>query len=88
VSAVLGLGLAVPAGPGFLGTFEFFAVAGLSLNGVETESALALALLLHAWSFLATSIFGLIGVATAGLSRTDRHSLFPVTAGGIAAGEK
>jgi uncharacterized protein (TIRG00374 family) len=88
VSAVLGLGLAVPAGPGFVGTFEFFAVAGLSLTGVEAETALALALVMHAWSFLATSSFGLVGIATARLSRTDRLSLFPVTAGGIAAGEK
>jgi uncharacterized protein (TIRG00374 family) len=81
VSAVLGLGLALPAGPGFVGTFEFFAVAGLSLTGVEADSALALALVIHAWSFLGTSIFGLIGIATARLSRADRNSLISVTAG-------
>jgi uncharacterized protein (TIRG00374 family) len=82
VSAVLGLGLALPAGPGFVGTFEFFAVAGLTLTGVEAESALALALALHAWSFFASSIFGLTSIATARLSRTDRYLLFPLAGGG------
>lgn len=72
VSAVLGLGLALPAAPAFIGTYEFFTVAGLSLTGVKTEPALALALVMHAWSILATSLLGLIGIATGNLGFSFR----------------
>jgi len=76
VAAVLGLGLALPAGPGFIGTFEYFALAGLSLTGIKAESALALAVVLHSWTFLANSIFGMAGIAAGGLSGAVSYPLF------------
>ena len=62
VSAVLGLGLMIPAAPGFIGTYEFFSVAALRASGIGSESALALAVVMHAWVFLATIILGFIGL--------------------------
>lgn len=55
VSAVLGLGLSIPAAPGSIGTYEFFSVAGLTLFGMHRESAVALAVIMHGWSILATA---------------------------------
>ena len=81
VSAVLGLGLAIPAAPGFIGTYEFFAVAGLNLAGLKPEAALAVALLMHAWSFLATSILGLVGIATENVARAAGEPPFSWTLG-------
>ena len=67
VSASLGLGLMVPAGPAFIGTYEFFCVAALGLFGVRAESALALAVLMHAWMILATTIYGFVGLNVIGM---------------------
>ena len=68
VSAVLGLGLMIPAAPGSIGTYEFFSVIGLRLFGVGSESAFALTLVMHAWSFLATTSIGLIGILISGIN--------------------
>lgn len=68
VAAVLGLGLMVPAGPASIGTYEFFVVAAMGLAGIASGSALAYAVLLHSWVFLATSLVGLACLAWAGLT--------------------
>jgi uncharacterized protein (TIRG00374 family) len=51
VLAVLSLGLTVPSGPGFVGTFEFFAVFSLGLLGISRTPAMAFALVFHAAQF-------------------------------------
>lgn len=68
VSAVVGLSLMVPAGPASIGTYEFFVVATMGLAGIASGSALANAVLLHAWVFVTTSIVGLACLAWAGLT--------------------
>lgn len=68
VAAVLGLGLMVPAGPASIGTYEFFVVAAMGLAGIASGSALAYAVLLHAWVFVTTSIVGLACLGWAGLT--------------------
>jgi uncharacterized membrane protein YbhN (UPF0104 family) len=67
VAAVLGLGLMIPAAPGYVGTYEFFAVAVLSLFGASRESALALTLVMHAWVLLFTTGMGLAALAASGV---------------------
>jgi hypothetical protein len=68
VAAVIGLGFMVPAGPASIGTYEFFVVAAMGLAGIASGSALAYALLLHAWVFVTTSVVGLACLAWAGLT--------------------
>jgi len=68
VAAVLGLGLMVPAGPASIGTYEFCVVAAMGLAGIASGSALAYAVLLHSWVFVATSFVGLACLAWAGLT--------------------
>jgi glycosyltransferase 2 family protein len=68
VAAVIGLGLMIPAGPASIGTYEFFVVAAMGLAGIASGSALAYALLLHAWVFVTTSVVGLVCLALAGLT--------------------
>jgi glycosyltransferase 2 family protein len=68
VAAILGLGLSIPAGPGFIGTYEFFSVAGLGLFGVESAVALGLTLAMHAWVLLTTALTGLGAMTVSGLS--------------------
>lgn len=68
VTAVIGLGLIVPAAPAAIGTYEFFVVAALGLTGIASSNAFAYALLLHSWVFVTTSILGLACLAWTGLT--------------------
>ena len=67
VLAVLSLGLTVPSGPGFVGTFEFFAVFSLGLLGISRTPAMAFALVFHAIQFLPTVVIGVVCLWAGGL---------------------
>lgn len=77
LTAVLGLGMMIPAAPGFVGTYEFFSVAVLSLFAVTREQALALTLVTHAGVLLMTTAFGLAALAASGV----RWSALPAARG-------
>lgn len=62
ITAVLNLGSAIPSSPGFVGTYQWLAVAGLGLFAVPATAAFAFAVVLHAAWFVPTT---LIGVALA-----------------------
>lgn len=65
-SAILGLGLMIPAAPAAVGTYEFFSTAALKLVGMAAPAALAMTVLLHAWVLLWSTALGLGSMATAG----------------------
>lgn len=74
VLVFLSFGAALPAAPGFVGTFHYFATAALLLLGVERASAAAFALVLHAVAIVPMTIFGLgllSGELLRGLPRLD-----------------
>lgn len=58
VLLAIGIGTALPAAPGYVGTFEFFGVAALAALGLQGDSALAFVLALHAMTFLVSSGIG------------------------------
>ncbi len=60
------LGVAVPSAPGYFGVFEASAVAALSVFGVDSGSALAYALVLHALHFGTTTLLGAIALSGEG----------------------
>jgi uncharacterized protein (TIRG00374 family) len=68
VSAVIGLGLMIPAAPAGLGTYEAFGVAAFKLVGIAASKGLAVTLLLHGLVFLANNGLGLLSLGTAGRS--------------------
>lgn len=68
VSAIIGLSLMIPAGPGFIGTYEAFSVAALKLLGVEFAGAMALTILMHAWSLTAAMMLGAGGLGLCGIN--------------------
>jgi glycosyltransferase 2 family protein len=67
-SAVLGLGLMIPAAPGGLGTYELFGTEAFKLAGIAAGSALALTLVIHAWVFVANIVVGICLLAIKGIS--------------------
>ena len=67
-SAILGLGLMIPAAPGGLGTYELFGTEAFKIVGIPASSALALTLIIHAWVFVANVLAGLVLLGLKGLS--------------------
>lgn len=67
VAAVLGLGLMIPAAPGYVGSYEFFSVATLKMVGVGAEIATALTVTMHAGVLLMTTLFGVASLAASGI---------------------
>jgi hypothetical protein len=63
IAAVLGLGLMVPAAPGYVGSYEFICVSVGAMFALSGEQALALALVMHAGVLVMTTVFGLASLA-------------------------
>lgn len=58
VTGVINLGVAIPSSPGFVGTYQWLAVAALGILDVVREEALAFSILLHASWYVPTTIVG------------------------------
>lgn len=58
VTAVISLGVAIPSSPGFVGTYQWLAVAALGILDVARDDALAFSILLHASWYVPTTIVG------------------------------
>ncbi len=77
VLSALGLGTMVPSSPGYVGTYEFFAINALMIVGITGGAALSFALSLHAVMFLAQGLMGLGCMVHCGLDTrrlSDLHS--------------
>lgn len=59
VMAAIALGTAVPAAPGFIGTYDAAAVIALGQFGIGRNEAVAYALISHAWFLLTWIVLGL-----------------------------
>jgi 4-diphosphocytidyl-2C-methyl-D-erythritol kinase len=69
--AVVGFGVAVPAAPGFFGTFHAAASWALSVFGVQPASSLAFAYGYHLGGFIPVTLIGLWYAKQIGLSLKD-----------------
>jgi len=56
---ILMIGIAIPAGPGFVGNWHFFCILGLSLYGIPKAEALSFAIVYH---FLSIGVIVLLGL--------------------------
>lgn len=78
-SAVLGLGLMIPAAPGGLGTYELFGTEAFKLTGVAASEALALTVVIHAWVYVANIASGVCLLALKGMNLAQlRRRIEPV----------
>jgi uncharacterized protein (TIRG00374 family) len=77
LAAGVNLATAIPAAPGYVGTFELAAVTIAASVGIDRESALAFAVLLHAMSLVVTSIGGAVALIAGGRRRA-RNDAPPV----------
>lgn len=70
-SAVLGLGLMIPAAPGGLGTYELFGTEAFKMVGLASSSALALTVVIHAWVFVINIALGVCMLTLQGISMSQ-----------------
>ncbi|HCU79929.1 MAG: hypothetical protein CL789_04095 [Chloroflexi bacterium] len=71
VTALLALGIALPSVPASVGIWEASAVAALAVLGVNKETALAFAIMLHLIVFIKMAILGIIGLYLEGENLND-----------------
>ncbi|MDP2964467.1 MAG: lysylphosphatidylglycerol synthase transmembrane domain-containing protein [Pelolinea sp.] len=68
---VLALGIALPSAPASLGVYEGTMVVALSILGIDKNSALSTAIILHSIQILITSLIGIIGLSVQGFSLVE-----------------
>lgn len=73
LAAGTNLATAIPAAPGYVGTFELAAVTIAASVGIARESALAFAVLVHAVTLLLTSAGGAVAFALGQRGRARRN---------------
>jgi uncharacterized protein (TIRG00374 family) len=74
VTAVMNLGVAIPAAPGFVGSYEWLGVASLRLVGIHQNQALAFAIVLHACWYVPTTLAGGTALGVRAYLRLHRHA--------------
>jgi uncharacterized protein (TIRG00374 family) len=77
LAAGTNLATAIPAAPGYVGTFELAAVTIAASVGIQRESALAFAVLVHAATLVLTSAGGAVAFMASG----RRHRVAPAPEG-------
>jgi hypothetical protein len=70
--AITCLGIIIPSSPGYVGTYHYFAILGLSLFHISKDSALSFAIVCHIVSFLPCIILGIISLRKVGMSLSTR----------------
>lgn len=65
---VVNLGIMLPSAPGYVGTFQFFAVMALGVFGVRKETALAVAIASHLMQYTLVTAIGLFFFARENLA--------------------
>jgi len=78
VSAVINLGVAIPSSPGFVGTYQWLAIAALGLFDVPVEGALAFAILLQAVWYVPTTLAAGILLGGRAIQRAGRRRERPI----------
>ena len=75
---VVNLGIMLPSAPGYVGTFQFFAMAALGLFGVAPEVGLSIGLVSHGIQYVYVTGLGLIFFARQNLSLQALGNPLPV----------
>jgi len=57
--AIIALGAAIPSSPGFIGTLQFFCVAGLALFGISESESLGFSIVYHVSQYVPVTLLGL-----------------------------
>jgi len=77
VLAFVGLGIAIPSAPGYVGVFHAAATLALTMFGVPTTAAFGYALLFHATQIVPVTLVGWVYLLREHLSLTEATHAHP-----------
>jgi len=72
---ILTFGVMIPSSPGFIGTFQFFCVTGLSFWGIREGDALGFSLVYHASQYFPVTLLGLFYLWKDSISLKDLRAI-------------
>jgi uncharacterized protein (TIRG00374 family) len=65
------IGVLLPSGPGYIGTFQYFTILALTIFSVPKEQALSYAVVAHASQWAPVTLLGLVFIWSMGLKLSD-----------------
>jgi uncharacterized membrane protein YbhN (UPF0104 family) len=68
------IGVLLPSGPGYIGTFQYFTILALTIFSVPKEQALSYAVVAHASQWAPVTLLGLVYIWSMGLKLSDLFS--------------
>lgn len=71
--AIVNLGIMIPSSPGYIGTFQFFAILSLGLFAVSPELAASYSLVVHLAQYLPITLVGLVLWLTYSIKNTTEQ---------------
>lgn len=74
VLTILNFGILIPSSPGYVGTFEYFTVLGMSVFGVNPTEAAGFAIILHIAQFIPITLYGGLVISKIGFSKITDSS--------------
>lgn len=80
LTVTVSLAVAMPSAPGFIGTYEIGCIAAFLLLGIDTNQAVAFAVLSHTFEYALICLFGFIGLARRGVKFNEIKDM-PITSG-------
>ena len=68
VMVILNFGILIPSSPGYVGTFEYFTILGMSIFGINRTDAASFAIILHIAQFIPITLYGGLVISKIGFS--------------------
>jgi len=62
LTGIINLGVMIPSAPGYIGTFQFVCVKGLSLFKIKQEVGFSFSILFHALWYMPTTVIGILSM--------------------------
>lgn len=76
VMAILNFGILIPSSPGYVGTFEYFTILGLSIFGINRTDAASFAIILHIAQFIPITLYGGLVISKIGFGPVNNFKKY------------
>lgn len=74
VMAILNFGILIPSSPGYIGTFEYFTILGMSTFGINRTDAASFAIILHIAQFIPITLYGGLVISKIGFGSVKNNN--------------
>lgn len=74
VMVILNFGILIPSSPGYVGTFEYFTILGISIFGINRTDAASFAIILHIAQFIPITLYGGLVISKIGFGSINNYN--------------